>query len=56
MLYGKAWSVLGRLLDPITQDACMFYGAHSLYADFNGVVLDEQEGKNVAPPSAPTRR
>ena len=24
-LYGKAWSSLGRLLDPITQDACAFY-------------------------------
>jgi ribulose-5-phosphate 4-epimerase/fuculose-1-phosphate aldolase len=24
-LYGKAWSTLGRLLDPITQDACAFY-------------------------------
>src|SRR5580700_7466391 len=26
-VYGKAWSSLGRLLDPITQDACMFYGS-----------------------------
>jgi ribulose-5-phosphate 4-epimerase/fuculose-1-phosphate aldolase len=47
-LYGKAWSTLGRLLDPITQDSCMFYGRHSLYSDFNGVVLDEEEGRNVA--------
>jgi ribulose-5-phosphate 4-epimerase/fuculose-1-phosphate aldolase len=47
-VYGKAWSSLGRLLDPITQDACTFYGSHSLYEDYNGVVLDEQEGKNVA--------
>src|ERR1700678_1266602 len=47
-LYGKAWSTLGRLLDPITQDACTFYGSHSLYDDFTGVVLDEAEGRNVA--------
>jgi ribulose-5-phosphate 4-epimerase/fuculose-1-phosphate aldolase len=47
-MYGKAWSALGRLLDPITQDACIFYGSHSLYDDFNGVVLDEEEGRNVA--------
>src|ERR1700726_346748 len=33
-LYGKAWSALGRLLDPITQDACIFYGSHSLYNAF----------------------
>lgn len=24
-LYGKTWSSLGRLLDPLTQDACAFY-------------------------------
>ncbi len=47
-LYGKAWSSLGRLLDPITQDACTLYGSHSLYEDYNGVVLDEDEGRNVA--------
>ena len=47
-VHGKAWSALGRLLDPITQDACTFYGSHSLYDDFNGVVLDEAEGKRIA--------
>ena len=47
-MHGKAWSTLGRLLDPITQDSCTFYGSHSLYADFNGVVLDEAEGKRIA--------
>ena len=47
-VHGKAWSTLGRLLDPITQDSCTFHGSHSLYADFNGVVLDEDEGKRIA--------
>src|ERR1700740_3292488 len=28
--YGKTWSSLGRLLDPITQDVCAFYEDHSL--------------------------
>lgn len=32
-LYGKAWSSLGRLLDPLTQDACAFYEDHSLFDD-----------------------
>src|SRR6202048_2581469 len=35
-IYGKTWSSLGRLLDPITQDACAFYEQHSLLDDFNG--------------------
>jgi len=47
-VYGKTWSSLGRLLDPITQDVCAFYGDHSLFDDFTGVVLDVEEGKRIA--------
>jgi ribulose-5-phosphate 4-epimerase/fuculose-1-phosphate aldolase len=39
---------MGRTLDPITQDSCAFYNDHVLYASFNGVVLAEEEGKNIA--------
>ncbi|MGZ4675646.1 MAG: class II aldolase/adducin family protein [Acidimicrobiia bacterium] len=46
-LHGKAWSALGRLLDPITQDACAFYGDHGLFDDFTGVVLDVEEGRRI---------
>ncbi|WP_193427361.1 class II aldolase/adducin family protein [Microbulbifer aggregans] len=44
-LYGKAWSSLGRLLDPITQDACAFYDDHALLETFSGVVLEMGEGE-----------
>src|SRR2546422_1702029 len=47
-LYGKTWSSLGRLLDPITQDSCAFYGDHGLFADFAGVVYETSEGERVA--------
>ena len=47
-VYGKAWSSLGRLLDPITQDACAFYQDHVLFDDFTGVVLDNSEGERIA--------
>ena len=47
-VYGKTWSSLGRLLDPITQDVCAFYGDHSLFDDYTGVVLDPEEGKRLA--------
>ncbi|HEU4425846.1 MAG TPA: class II aldolase/adducin family protein, partial [Pilimelia sp.] len=47
-VYGRAWAALGRLLDPITQDACAFYGDHVLYDSFSGVVLDLDEGKRIA--------
>jgi ribulose-5-phosphate 4-epimerase/fuculose-1-phosphate aldolase len=46
-LHGKAWSSLGRLLDPITQDACAFFEDHSLFDDFTGVVLQLDEGKRI---------
>ncbi|KAJ7302821.1 class II aldolase/adducin domain-containing protein, partial [Mycena albidolilacea] len=42
--YGKAFSALGKTLDPISQDACVFYGDHALYTQYNGIVLDEAEG------------
>jgi ribulose-5-phosphate 4-epimerase/fuculose-1-phosphate aldolase len=47
-LYGKTWSSLGRLLDPITQDACAFYDDHSLFTDFTGVVYETSEGERIA--------
>jgi len=47
-LYGKTWSSLGRLLDPITQDACAFYEDHTLFADFTGVVYKTSEGERIA--------
>ena len=47
-IYGKAFSSLGRLLDPLTQDACAFHGDHALFDDYTGVVLDTEEGKRIA--------
>jgi len=47
-IYGKAWSALGRLLDPISQDSCFFYERHVLFEDFSGVVLDTSEGERIA--------
>ena len=47
-LHGKAWSTLGRLLDPLTQDSCAFYEDHVLFDDFTGVVLDSSEGERIA--------
>ncbi|MBW4666409.1 MAG: class II aldolase/adducin family protein [Cyanomargarita calcarea GSE-NOS-MK-12-04C] len=46
--YGKSWSNLGRLLDPLTQDACSFYQDHTLFNDYTGVVLKLEEGKRIA--------
>jgi ribulose-5-phosphate 4-epimerase/fuculose-1-phosphate aldolase len=47
-MHGKAWSTLGRTLDPLTQDACAFYEDHALFDDYTGVVLEPEEGKRIA--------
>ncbi len=48
-LYGKAFSSLGRTLDPITQDACVFYEDHSLVTEGGGrVAFDEESGRAIA--------
>ena len=47
-VHGKAWSTLRRPLDPLTQDACAFYGDHAVFADFGGAVLELDEGKRIA--------
>ena len=46
--YGKTWSAFGKLLDPLTQDACAFYDDHSIYDEYTGVVLDTSEGDRIA--------
>ena len=47
-LYGKSWSTLGRLLDPVTQDACAFYEDHVVFDDYSGIVEETSEGDSIA--------
>lgn len=47
-VHGRAWSALGRTLDPLTQDACAFFEDHALFDEFSGVVLDVAEGARIA--------
>jgi ribulose-5-phosphate 4-epimerase/fuculose-1-phosphate aldolase len=46
--YGRAWSSLARRLDPLTQDACAFYGDHELFDEYGGVAADTEEAKRIA--------
>jgi ribulose-5-phosphate 4-epimerase/fuculose-1-phosphate aldolase len=48
-IYGKAWSALGRPLDPITQDACVFFEDHTVCEEGGGaIVLEEAAAKALA--------
>ena len=46
--YGRAFSTLGRTLDPITQDSCAFFDDHDVFDDFTGVVNETSEGDRIA--------
>ncbi|HQC95780.1 MAG TPA: class II aldolase/adducin family protein [Aquabacterium sp.] len=48
-VYGKAFSALGVPLDPLTQDACVFYENNTVIADHGGAVVFEVEaGRDFA--------
>ncbi|MFK0237335.1 class II aldolase/adducin family protein [Streptomyces vinaceus] len=48
-VHGKAFSSLGRPLDPITQDACAVYEQHAVHRDGAGaVVVEEEAGRQLA--------
>lgn len=47
-IYGRSFCSLGRKLDTITQDSCAFHDDHVLYESFNGIVLADKEGKDIA--------
>ena len=47
-IYGKAWSAVGRPLDPITQDACAFFEDHMFFDDTRVLITEESEGRHLA--------
>ena len=47
-IFGRTFSTLGKLLDPISQDACAFYETQAIYKDFSGVVEEVDEGDLIA--------
>ncbi|KAI4526301.1 arad-like aldolase/epimerase [Schizophyllum commune Tattone D] len=52
---GKAWSVFGKPIDILTQDACFFHDNLAVYNNFGGVVLAQEEGENIAQALGPKR-
>jgi len=54
-IYGRAFSTLGKELDITTQDSCVFYKDHDVYKQFKGIVLDEEEGSNIATALGPKK-
>lgn len=46
--YGRAFSTLGKMLAPLTQDACAFYEDHALYSEYGGPVFELDESERLA--------
>jgi len=46
-VYGRAFCTLGKKLDPISLESCIFYDDHVIF-DGKGVVLAEDEGDDIA--------
>ncbi|KAK4868741.1 hypothetical protein LT330_006943 [Penicillium expansum] len=47
--YGKAWSTFAQPLEMLNQDVAIFYGAaQSVYEEFGGIVLKEEESAALA--------
>jgi ribulose-5-phosphate 4-epimerase/fuculose-1-phosphate aldolase len=44
--YGKAWSTLGRLLDPLTQDSAAYY-QQQVFSKFTGIVLEDAQANKI---------
>ena len=47
-IYGKAWSAVGRLIDPISQDACAFFEDHVFFDDTKVLITEASEGASLA--------
>ncbi len=47
-IYGKAWSCLGRPLDPLNEDSCAFYEDHSVFHECSCNLLDTYNNKRIA--------
>lgn len=47
-MYGRAFCALHKELDMITQDSCAFFEDHVVFREFNGVVMQTEEGAKIA--------
>ena len=53
--YGTAFATLGKLLPPVSQEACAFYGDHALLAAYGGIASELSEGELIAKTLGPRK-
>lgn len=47
-IHGRALAALGVELRPVVQEACAFFEDQSVYREYNGLALEEEEGHRMA--------
>lgn len=53
--FGRVWSATGRVLEPVSQDACAFYDDLAVFDEYSGVVYDTQDGSALASALGPNK-
>jgi ribulose-5-phosphate 4-epimerase/fuculose-1-phosphate aldolase len=46
--YGSAWSTFGLPIDYVTEDTCLFHDKLAVYDQFNGAIVTNKEGYEMA--------
>jgi ribulose-5-phosphate 4-epimerase/fuculose-1-phosphate aldolase len=46
--YGSAWSTFGLPIDYVTEDTCLFHDKLAVYNQFNGAIVTNKEGYEMA--------
>ncbi|ODT98565.1 MAG: hypothetical protein ABS81_27605 [Pseudonocardia sp. SCN 72-86] len=47
-IHGRALAALGAPLRPVVQEACAFFEDQAVYREYNGLALEEEEGRRMA--------
>ncbi|WNV85565.1 class II aldolase/adducin family protein [Umezawaea sp. Da 62-37] len=47
-IHGRALAALGVPLRPVVQEACAFFEDQAVYREYNGLALEEEEGRRMA--------
>ncbi|GJJ08672.1 hypothetical protein Clacol_002891 [Clathrus columnatus] len=55
-IHARTWSTMGRPIDILTQDACIFHNNLSVYKSFGGIVLAAEEGRRIAEALGPKNK
>jgi ribulose-5-phosphate 4-epimerase/fuculose-1-phosphate aldolase len=54
-LYSSAWSAMGRLVEPLTNEGCFFFEDHVVHAEHTGITVEDDKARAIAADLGPHR-